>query len=63
MLDMGDVYKIFFLDGSDILVQDPDIDEELRVVRVVNGNSGDEEYYDYYPFEFIKKIIFIKNES
>ncbi len=63
---MGDVYKIFLLDNSEIEVTDPDIDEEARLVRILNKEGKNEDgeetsYYDYYPFEFIKKIIFLRN--
>ena len=63
---MAEKYKIVFVDGSEVHVEEPDIDEESRIVRVVRGKAaeGDEEitFYDYYPFEHIKMIIFVSND-
>ncbi len=63
---MVEVYKIFFIDKEELIVEDPDIDDEARVVKVENKNStndGDEDVaFDYYPFEHIKKIVFIERK-
>jgi len=58
---MVEIYQITFLDGTEITVEDPDIDEENRVVRVKSEKSKDEfdSKEDYYPFECIKKILFL----
>ncbi len=62
---MAEKYKIVFVDGSEVQVEEPDIDEESRIVRVARGKTmeGEEEitFYDYYPFEHIKMIIFVSN--
>ena len=58
---MADFYKIVFMDEGEVLVKDPDIDEENRVVKVEKGTKGDETYYDYYPFEAVKMILFQKS--
>ena len=55
---MPDVYKIIFMDEGQVIVQDPDIDEENRIVKVEKSVNGDETAYDYYPFEAIKMILF-----
>ena len=55
---MSEIYKIVFKDEGQVIVKDPDIDEELRVVKVEKGNNGEDTFYDYYPFEAIKMILF-----
>ena len=55
---MAEFYKIVFMDEGEVLVKDPDIDEELRIVKVERGNNGEDTFYDYYPFEAIKMILF-----
>ena len=56
---MTETYKIVFIDEGQVIVQDPDIDEELRVVKVEKKSSGEDTFYDYYPFEAIKMILFM----
>ncbi len=60
---MADFYKIVFMDEGEVLVKDPDIDEENRVVKVEKKTNGDDTFYDYYPFEAIKMILFVRNED
>lgn len=55
---MADIYKIVFMDEGEVVVHDPDIDEEHRIVKVEKKTSGEETIYDYYPFEAIKMILF-----
>ena len=57
-IEMGEIYKLVFTDGKEILVKDPDIDEESRIVKVEKSINGEETIYDYYPFEAIKMILF-----
>lgn len=63
---MAEKYKIVLVNNSEIEVEDPDIDEESRMVRVVKHkiSEGEEEtvFYDYYPFEQILKIIFVSSD-
>ena len=58
---MGNVYKIYFADESELDVSDAEVDEENRVVRVLSkeGRTTGGYKYDYYPFEQIKAIIFL----
>jgi hypothetical protein len=56
---MTDTYKIVFMDEGDVVVRDPDIDEEHRVVKVEKTIHGEDTAYDYYPFEAIKMILFM----
>lgn len=59
---MTDTYKIVFMDEGQVIVKDPDIDEENRVVKVERSINGEETVYDYYPFEAIKMILFMGSE-
>lgn len=56
---MPDTYKIIFIDKTEIVVKDPDIDEDNRLVKVEKKTDGEETIYDYYPFESIKMIVFV----
>lgn len=58
---MVDTYKIIFIDKTEIIVKDPDIDEDNRLVKVEKKTSGEQTIYDYYPFESIKMILFVGN--
>jgi len=58
---MADTYKIIFTDKSEVIVHDPDIDEDNRLVKVEKKNDSEETWYDYYPFEAIKMILFVGN--
>ncbi len=58
---MADIYKIVFMDEGQVIVQDPDIDEDNRIVKVERKTEGEETIYDYYPFEAIKMILFMGN--
>ncbi len=59
---MSEIYKIVFKDEGQVIVKDPDIDEELRVVKVEKGSNGEDTFYDYYPFEAIKMILFMGSD-
>ena len=61
---MVEVYKIFFIDKDELICEDPDIDEDARVVKVENpkGSTEDDAVFDYYPFEHIKKIVFVERK-
>lgn len=58
---MPDTYKIVFTDKTEVIVKDPDIDEDNRLVKVEKRTEGEETIYDYYPFESIKMILFVGN--
>ena len=60
---MADVYKIVFMDEGEVVIKDPDIDEEHRIVKVEKRTNGEETMYDYYPFEAIKMILFVRSED
>lgn len=59
---MPEFYKIVFMDEGEVILKDPDIDEELRVVKVEKASNGEDTFYDYYPFEAIKMILFLSNK-
>ncbi|PIN90629.1 hypothetical protein COU57_02905 [Candidatus Pacearchaeota archaeon CG10_big_fil_rev_8_21_14_0_10_32_14] len=64
---MVEVYKIFFIDKEELICEDPDIDEDARVVKIENKKGSTEDdgdtAYDVYPFEHIKKIVFVERKE